>query len=86
MQTRIEVLPRVSLNHPEITEEDVRIAWLNTLSARTREFGPPDVVAAAGADTKGRLIEMLGVIMEDDSIVVYHAMRLTKKMAQELAL
>ena len=58
----------------------------NALSARTREFGPPDVIAAAGADTKGRMIEMLGIKMEDDSVVVYHAMKLTQKMAQELAL
>lgn len=86
MQVRVEVLPRVSLSHPDVTDDDVQTAWLNALSARTREFGPPDVIAAAGADTKGRMIEMLGIKMEDDSVVVYHAMKLTQKMAQELAL
>lgn len=86
MQIRVEVLPRVSLSHPDVTDDDVRMAWTNALSARTREFGPPDVIAAAGADTKGRMIEMLGIEMEDGSVVVYHAMRLTQKMAQELAL
>ena len=86
MQAWIEVLPRVSLSHPDVTEDDVRVAWQNALSARTREFGPPDIVAAAGADTKGRIIEMLGIIMEDESVVVYHAMKLTYKMRRELAL
>jgi hypothetical protein len=79
VQPRIEVLARVSLNHPDVSDDDVRVAWLNALSVRTREFGPPDVIAATGADTKGRIIEMLGVEMEDDSVVVYHAMKLTQK-------
>jgi len=35
---------------------------------------------------KGRMIEMQGVKMEDDVVVIYHAMKLTQKMARELAL
>ena len=86
MQIRIEVLPRVFLRHTYLTHDDIQTAWTNALSAQTREFGPPDIIAAAGVDTKGRMIEMLGVKMEDDVVVIYHAMKLTQKMARELAL
>jgi hypothetical protein len=37
-------------------------------------------------DTKGRLIEMVSVELEDGGVLVYHAMRLTAKMARELEL
>ena len=86
MQIRVEVLPRVFLKHTYLTYDDIRTAWTNALSARTREFGPPDIIAAAGVDTKGRMIEMLGIKIEDDMVVIYHAMKLTQKMARELAL
>lgn len=86
MRHRIEVQPRVHERHPDVDEADVLTAWRNAKSIRTREFGPPDVIAAAGADTKGRMIEMLGVEMADGSVSVYHAMKLTDKMASELGL
>ena len=86
MQLRIEVLPRVFLKHPYLTYDDIRTAWTNAISARIREYGPPDIIAAAGVDTKGRMIEMLGIMLEEDLVVIYHAMKLTWKMAKELAL
>lgn len=86
MPERIEVQARVHERHPDVSEEDVRTAWRNAKAARTREFGPPDVIAAAGMDTKGRLIEMLGVELADGSVSIYHAMKLTSKMAHELGL
>ncbi len=86
MPQEIEIQARVYRRHPDVSEADVKCAWRNACAAQTREFGPPDVIAAAGADTKGRMIEMLGVEMADGSISIYHAMKLTNKMAQELGL
>ena len=86
MPRHILVHERVHERHPGVTEEDVRGAWAHALSARTRSYGPPDVIAAAGLDTKGRMIEMLGIEMADGSVLVYHAMRLTTKMARALGL
>ena len=43
-------------------------------------------VAAAGADARGRMIEMVGVELEGGGVLIYHAMRLTAKMARELRL
>lgn len=51
-----------------------------------RSYEPPDVYAAAGADGKGRMLELLGVELEDDTLLVYHAMRLTRKMRNELGI
>lgn len=83
---RIEVHPRVSARHPDVTEEDVASAWKSAVAVRHRNFDPPAHVAAAGVDTKGRLIEMVGVELEGGGVLVYHAMRLTAKMARELEL
>lgn len=82
----VTVHPRVLERHPDVTEEDVAKAWANALAMRRRNFDPPSHIAAAGADTKGRLIEMVGVELEDGGVLVYHAMRLTAKMERELGI
>lgn len=46
----------------------------------------PDYYAAAGADPRGRMIEMVGVELEDSRLLIFHAMRLTTKMADELCI
>lgn len=40
----------------------------------------------SGADRKGRLLEFAGKETEDGSLLVYHAMKLTRKMQLELGL
>ena len=47
---------------------------------------PPDYYAAAGADPRGRMIEMVGLELEDNRLLIFHAMRLTAKMADELCI
>lgn len=86
MPGEIEVLGRVRERHPDVTDDDVRAAWRNASAVRCRGFGPPDNAAAAGADSCGRMLEMVGIARADGSVVVYHAMRLTAKMAAELGL
>lgn len=82
----VEVHPRVTDRHPDVTADDVVRAWTNALSMRRRNFDPPSHIAAAGVDTKGRIIEMVGVELEGGGVLVYHAMRLTAKMEKELGL
>ena len=47
---------------------------------------PPDYYAAAGADPRGRMIEMVGLELEDNRLLIFHAMRLTAKMADGLCI
>lgn len=82
----IEVHPRVAARHPDVTDVDVVAAWGNAVAMRHRNFDPPAHIAAAGLDTKGRMIEMVGVELEDGGVLVYHAMKITPKMASELGL
>lgn len=86
MSGRITVHPRVSKRHPGVSDDDVVSAWRNAVAIVNRTYAPPDIYAAAGTDTKGRMLEMLGIEMEDGSVLVYHAMKLTAKMARELGL
>jgi hypothetical protein len=51
-----------------------------------RTYNPPDYYAAAGMDTKGRMLELVGVETEDGAIMIFHAMKLTEKMRKELGL
>lgn len=45
---------------------------------------PPAHIIAAGADSKGRLIEMSAVELENGQVLVYRAQELTAKMQAEL--
>lgn len=83
---RVVVHPRVGERHPDVSRDDVELAWRNARAMRHRNFDPPAYIAAAGADTHGRLIEMLGVELEGGGVLVYHAQKLTRKMARELGL
>lgn len=68
------------------TEADIASAIHNAISVRHREFNPPAHVALAGPDLSGRLIEILYAEQMDGALIVYHAMKLTAKMANELDL
>lgn len=83
---KLKIQERVFARHPDITEGDIRNAWLFAIAQRRRNASAPDVIAAAGPDMKGRLIEILAVEGQGGELSVYHAMKLTKKMARELNL
>lgn len=82
----VVVLPRVSSRHPDIAEADVLAAVKTVSAVRRRNFDMPCHYCLAGADAKGRLIEVIGAEQEDGTLIVYHAMKLTAKMAAELGL
>jgi hypothetical protein len=76
----------VNIKRPEISDEDAIHAWRNAIAIVNREYNPPDYYAAAGMDNKGRILELVGVELEDNSLMIFHAMKLTKKMKEELGL
>lgn len=82
----LEVHRWISLRHPEVTTRDVETAWRNAVAMRLRTMEPPAHIIAAGADSKGRLIEMIGVELDNGQVLVYHAQKLTAKMQAELGL
>ena len=84
MKGDLVILPR-AFKHG-LSERDIESAWRNANAARMRNFDIPSVYAAAGPDMRGNLIELLAAEQEDGSFVVFHAMKLTRKMASELGL
>ena len=68
------------------SEEELKAAWRKPMAMRYRNFDVPCFIAAAGADSRGQLVEMLGAEQDDGAVIIYHAMKLTKKMAGELGL
>ena len=69
-----------------LTERDIELAVDNAIAVRCRNFDPPCHYALAGSGAKGNLIEVLIAEQEDGELIVYHAMKLTPKMAKELGL
>lgn len=76
---------RSALKHG-ISKEDIDCAWRNAIIVRRRNFDVPCIYAAAGPDRSGNLVELLLAEQEDGSFLAYHAMGLTRKMADELNL
>jgi hypothetical protein len=76
----------VNKKHPEISNEDVIHAWNHAVAVIHRAYDPPDYYAAAGMDAKGRMLELVGVELEDGAILIFHAMKITEKMRKELDL
>lgn len=85
-EQRIVVHHRVHARHPDITEDDVRTAWRNAIRIQRREGSFDDRYLALGADRRGRLLEMCAVQIDDESVLVFHAMRATVKAIIELGL
>jgi len=82
----ITVSQRIQEKRPEIEVDDVVAAWRNAIVIRNRTYSSPDYYAATGADGKGRMLEMVGVELEDGTLRVFHAMKLQEKMKEELGL
>ena len=82
----VVIHPRVMERHPELTEEDVREAWLGYVRMTRRE-GDDDYFVAVGFDSRGRAIEMVAVEMLDGGWYIYHAFTPpTKRVLRELGL
>ncbi len=82
---RVQVHPRVTQRHPEITNEDVVVAFEGTLRSRARDTHPVQWVGV-GTDANGRLLEYIAVEDEPDGWLVFHAMPATTKVLIEIGL
>ena len=65
------VHPRVHKRHPEIEDADVVWAWDGITEGVIRDIGEREV--RIGFDSRGRELEMVGVL-KDGEWFVYHAM------------
>ena len=73
MTRKLIVHPRIAKRHPEIKTDDVVTAWNNCTRFIPRLSNSKDDYIAIGADSKGRMIEMVATIDDSGSFVVYHA-------------
>jgi hypothetical protein len=81
------VHPRVMERHPELCELDVLDAWRNCIRAIPRIDKSTNEYIAIGADSNGRLIEMVVVNPYRDCWLIYHAMTPpSKKTLAEIGL
>lgn len=76
MYDSVEVDTRVMQCRPEITKADVCDAWANAIVVieRITDSFPDVILVAVGSDSNGRLIEMVGATLPDDTVHVFHAM------------
>ena len=65
---------RIHRRHPEILDTDVLSAWKNAISVVLRATNEKDFLVMVGADSKGRLLELVATEENDGSLRVFHAM------------
>ena len=78
---------RIHRRHPELTDLDVRTAWLDAfvIGERVDAGLPRPTLVGLGYDGRGRALEMIGTVLEDGVTLVYHARTPpTKKVLREL--
>ncbi len=85
MKYKIGVILDCAKKHG-LSERDIKTAISFACAVRYRNFDPPAHIAFAGPNVGGNLIEILAAEQGDGSLIVYHAMELTRKMAAELGL
>ena len=89
MFEEIEIDSRVNKRHPELLKSDVSSAWQNAMIVIERSGGslPNAILVAVGADSKNRLIEMVGAVKDDGVEHIFHAMTPpSQKTLQEIGL
>lgn len=65
--------PRIHERHPEINDNDVRVAWFGSIRSAQRE-NDIRVWVSIGMDSQGRLLEMVSRHDAHGRWLVYHAM------------
>ena len=74
MKSSIVVHGRVFERHPEIAPEDIAHAWMSRVATAARRTGHSDQIVAVGFDSHGRLLEMVAVVQEDGTPLIFHCM------------
>ncbi|MCL2787379.1 MAG: hypothetical protein FWD59_02630 [Micrococcales bacterium] len=81
----VDVHPRVSQRHPEVSPGDVEVAFDGALRSRARDTDPVQWVGV-GLDGRGRLLEFVAIETAPGQWLVYHAMPVTKSVLNEVGL
>lgn len=84
---RIRIHERIHRRHPELSATDVLNAWNNAFVVAERVDAnlPRPTLVALGHDGRGRVLELIGAVLEDGVILVFHAQTPpTKKVLNEL--
>ena len=79
------VLDRVPERYPDMTSKEVTSAWESRIKTQYRIDGDKEYMVTIGISLKGRLLEMIA-FEDGDDIVVFHAMKATKKTLVELGI
>ena len=66
------VHPRISQRHGDVRVEDIPYAWEHYIVGAVRV--PAEREVRIGLDSQGRELEMVGVLLDDGSWLIYHAM------------
>ena len=83
----VKVHPRVTVRHPEITEEDAIVAWKSAIASIRRETSEKDFLLAVGFDRNARLIETIATEDDQGTVFIFHAMTPPSiKMLREVGL
>ena len=87
LSLEVVVHDRVCQRHPELEKSDVREAWSNCIRSARRTQSAFDDYVAVGFDKKGRLLQMIAVLLPDGVWMIYHAFSPpTKKVLKELGM
>ncbi|RRF89715.1 MAG: hypothetical protein DUD33_06290 [Coriobacteriaceae bacterium] len=70
----VKVHDRVTKRHPELSVAGIRRAWDNRVAMALRETSEQDFYIAIGFDDRGRELEMVSVVEDDGTILIFHAM------------
>lgn len=83
----IRIHERIHRRHPELSAADVLTAWDNAfvIAERVDANLPHPTLVALGNDGRGRILELVGAVLEDGGLLVFHAQTPpTKKVLHEL--
>ena len=84
--THVEVHPRVNERHPEVADDQARLAWDNAIALVRREGAEDNLYVAVGFDNNGRLLEVVAIKRQDGTWLIFHAMKATIKTLREVGL
>ena len=84
---KIFIHPRVTIKHPNLTEEDILHAFENYEVCRQRLDKEAYECLGFGFDTKGRMIEFVAMRDNEGDWLIYHALTpLSENAKRELGL
>jgi hypothetical protein len=68
-----------------MTQDEVTGAWKARIKTQYRLDGDREYLVSVGVSPSGRLLEMIA-FEDGDDVVVFHAMKATKKILDELGM